>query len=135
AADECLQDYGVVVRQLETDRAIAILYQWLQLERAREPFRIRDVEQTYSWTHGALQLGLRLDRIDELDDGRLAVIDYKSGGGRIDPTPDWMRERPVGLQLPFYASVLAQDDVRVAALVLARLHARDVQVKGLADAD
>src|SRR5690606_4941569 len=68
-------------------------------------------------------------------DGRLAVIDYKSGGGRIDPKPDWMRARPVGLQLPFYASVLAQEEVGVAALVLARLHARDVQVKGLADAD
>lgn len=135
AADECLQDYGVVVRRLETDRAMAILRQWLELEQARAPFRVRDVEQTYLWAHGALQLSLRLDRIDELDDGRLAVIDYKSGGGRIDPRPDWMRERPVGLQLPFYASVLAQEDARVAALVLARLHARDVQVKGLADGD
>ncbi len=135
AADECLQDYAAVVRQLEIDRAIIILDQWLQLERAREPFRVRDVEQTYAWSHGALRLSLRLDRIDELGDGRLAVIDYKSGGGRIDPKPDWMRERPVGLQLPFYASVLAQKDARVAALVLARLHAREVEVKGLADAD
>ncbi|AEC18628.1 hypothetical protein PT7_0088 [Pusillimonas sp. T7-7] len=135
AADECLQDYGAVVRGLETDRTITILQQWLQLEQARDPFRVRDVEQTYSWSHGALQLSLRLDRIDELEDGRLAVIDYKSGGGRLDPRPDWMRERPVGLQLPFYASVLAGEDARVAALVLARLHAREVQVKGLADAD
>ncbi|NYT60088.1 PD-(D/E)XK nuclease family protein [Alcaligenaceae bacterium] len=135
AAAECLQDYGTMVRQLETDRTVAVLQRWLDLELAREPFSVRDVEQTYSWSHGALQLSLRLDRIDELADGRLAVIDYKSGGGRIDPKPDWMRERPVGLQLPFYASVLAQDDARVAALVLARLHAREVQVKGLADAD
>ena len=135
AADECLQDYGVVVRQLETDRAMAVLQQWLQLETAREPFRVQDVEQTYSWSHGALQLSLRLDRIDELEDGRLAIIDYKSGGGRLDPKTDWMRERPVGLQLPFYASVLAGEEARVAALVLARLHAREVEVKGLADAD
>ncbi|NYT86332.1 PD-(D/E)XK nuclease family protein [Pollutimonas harenae] len=135
AADECLQDYGSVVRRLETDRTILILEQWLQLELRREPFRVRDVEQNYVWTHGALQLSLRLDRIDELEDGRLAVIDYKSGGGRLDPKPDWMRERPVGLQLPFYASVLAAEDARVAALVLARLHAREVEVKGLADAD
>lgn len=135
AADEYLQDYGAVVKRLETERTIAILQQWLQLEQAREPFRVRDVEQTYSWSHGALQLSLRLDRIDELQDGRLAVIDYKSGGGRLDPKPDWMRERPIGLQLPFYASVLASEDERVAALVLARLHAREVQVKGLADAD
>ncbi len=135
AADECLQDYAPAVRRMETERTTGVLQKWLLLELTREPFRVRDVEQTYAWSHGALQLSLRLDRIDELADGRLAVIDYKSGGGRLDPKSDWMRERPVGLQLPFYASVLAQDDARVAALVLARLHAREVQVKGLADAD
>ena len=46
-----------------------------------------------------------------------------------------MRTRPIGLQLPFYASVLAREDARVGALVLARLHARKVEVKGLADGD
>ena len=46
-----------------------------------------------------------------------------------------MRERPVGLQLPFYAAVLADDHASVGALLLARLHARSVEVKGLADGD
>jgi probable DNA repair protein len=135
AADECLQDYGTVLRSLETDRAVNVLDAWLQTECARSPFRVQDVEQNYQWSHGPLQLSLRLDRIDELDDGRLAVIDYKSGDGNIDPRPDWMRPRPVGLQLPFYAAVLAKESHAVAALVLARLHARDVQVKGLVDGD
>src|SRR5690606_37185060 len=92
-------------------------------------------EQSYSWSRGALQLGLRLDRIDEQEDGCLAIIDYKSGGGRLDPRSDWMRERPVGLQLPFYASVLAAEHTRVTALILARLHSREVEGKGLAETD
>lgn len=135
AADECLMDYSTTLRRLETGRAMGILEKWLMLELAREPFRIKDVEQTYQWSHGPLELSLRLDRIDELSDGRLAVIDYKSGNGSIDPKPDWMRERPVGLQLPFYASVLAQGTTDVAALVLARLHARELATRGLADGD
>src|SRR3546814_16749439 len=46
-----------------------------------------------------------------------------------------MRARPVGLQLPFYAAVLADEHAEVVALILAKLHARETQVKGLADAD
>src|SRR5690606_18751295 len=106
AADECLEDYGVVLRALETERAMKILRDWLALELTRTEFTIRDVEQSYQWSHGPLELNLRLDRIDQLNDGRLAVIDYKAGDSNIDPRSDWMRQRPVGLQLPFYASVL-----------------------------
>ncbi|MGB3290039.1 MAG: PD-(D/E)XK nuclease family protein, partial [Burkholderiaceae bacterium] len=135
ASDECLADYGATLRELECARALAVLREWLDLERLRQPFRVRDVEQEYVWLHGPLELSLRLDRIDELDDGRLVLIDYKSGNGNIDPKPDWMRARPVGLQLPFYAAVLAEEDAEVVALVLARLHARDTLVKGLADGD
>lgn len=135
AADECLQDYGMVLRALETARAMKILHEWLLFELARAEFTIRDVEQSYQWSHGPLELNLRLDRIDQLHDGRLAVIDYKAGDSSIDPRADWMRQRPVGLQLPFYASVLAGEDHAVAALVLVGLHAREVKLKGLTDGD
>lgn len=135
AAEEHLSDYGIVLRALEVARAISVLNGWLSLELTRKPFRVQDVEQSYRWVRGPLELSLRLDRIDELDDGRLAIIDYKSGNASIDPRSDWMRARPIGLQLPFYAAVLAGSDGRVAALVLARLHARKIEVKGLADGD
>jgi probable DNA repair protein len=135
AADECLQDYGPALRALEEARSEKILFDWLMLELARRPFTVRDVEQDYEWAHGPLRLSLRLDRIDELEDERLAVIDYKSGSGNIDPRSNWMRHRPVGLQLPFYAAVLAQEGPGVAALALAKLHARGIELKGLADGD
>jgi probable DNA repair protein len=135
AADECLQDDGQALRALEAARSEKILHDWLMQELARSPFRVRDVEQDYEWAHGPLRLSLRLDRIDQLDDERLAVIDYKSGSGNIDPRSNWMRNRPVGLQLPFYAAVLAQEGPGVAALALAKLHARGIEFKGLADGD
>ena len=135
AADECLEDYGMTLRTLETARAVKILREWMALELARAEFTIRDVEQNYQWAHGPLELNLRLDRIDQLHDGRLAVIDYKAGDSSIDPRADWMRQRPVGLQLPFYASVLAGEEHAVAALVLVGLHAREVKLKGLIDGD
>lgn len=135
AADECLQDYGPALRALEAARSEKILYDWLMQELARAPFTVRDVEQVYEWSHGPLRLSLRLDRIDELDDSRLAVIDYKSGSASVDPKSSWMRSRPVGLQLPFYAAVLAQEGPGVAALVLAKLHARGIELKGLVDGD
>ena len=135
AAGECLGDYGKTLRDLETARAVRVLRAWFQLEADRTPFVLRGVEQSFQWTHGALQLALRLDRIDQLADGGLVVIDYKTGGGNIDPRSDWLRARPVGLQLPFYAAVLADGQSPVAALVLARLHARKVEAQGLADGD
>ncbi|CAM5436591.1 PD-(D/E)XK nuclease family protein [Eoetvoesiella caeni] len=135
SAEQHLRDYSPVLRELEVERARVVLESWFELELKRQPFAIEGVERSFQWTHGALDLTLRLDRIDKLDDGRLAVIDYKTGGGNIDPKSNWMRTRPIGLQLPFYASVLAREDARVGALVLARLHARKVEVKGLADGD
>ncbi len=135
ASQECLQDYGDVLQSLEQERAQRVLHEWLLLELKREPFSIHAVEQTMQWRYQSLELSVRLDRIDQLNDGRLAVLDYKTGAGKLDPKPDWMRERPIGLQLPFYASVLAAADTPVAALVIARLHAREVAVKGLADGD
>ncbi|TAL81271.1 MAG: hypothetical protein EPN62_19220 [Candidimonas sp.] len=135
AAQEYLSHYGAVLKRLEIERAYSVVNSWLQVEMAREPFRVREVEHEYHWSHGALQLKLRVDRIDELSDARLAIIDYKSGSGRIDPKASWMRRRPVDVQLPLYAAVLAGSDATVAALMLARLHAKQVEVKGLADGD
>jgi probable DNA repair protein len=135
AAQELLVEHGQALRMLEIARAESVLHAWLWRELAREPFSIRGVEQEFAWRHGPLELSVRLDRIDELGDGRLAVIDYKAGNGAIEPRSNWMRERPVGLQLPFYAAVLADEDPGVSVLALVRLHARKIEYKGLGDGD
>jgi len=139
AAAAALPDWPPVLRDLECARAHAILANWFAFEAQRAPYAIAAVERTLSWQHGPLGLTLRLDRIDRLADGRLLVIDYKTGSRLPDPLADWMRARPVGLQLPFYAAVLstnsAQTNHEVAALMLAQLHARAVAVAGIADGE
>jgi len=132
AADKCLQDYGPVHRQLEIQRAEHVLHVWLALERDRAPFRIEALEQTVHWREGPLELRVRLDRVDRLADGDLVVMDYKTGAGNITVRNDWMRERPVNVQLPFYAAMLPHAQRQVVALMLVKLHARGPQLRGLA---
>jgi len=140
AADTTLADWPPALRDLESARAHAVLTDWLALEATRASYAIAAVEQTRHWQHGPLALTLRLDRIDWLSNGRIVVIDYKTGARLPNPLTDWMRARPVNLQLPFYAAVLGGSDAEsttdtTAALILAQLHARSVAVAGFADGD
>lgn len=135
AADEWLSEYSPSLRELEVQRACDVLSRWLQLEMQREPFLVRAVEQRERWSHGNLELVVRLDRIDTLADGRLGVMDYKSGASKAKLHQSWLRERPVDIQLPFYAAMLNQNDTVVAALVLAHLHARTTECIGISDGD
>lgn len=50
----------------------------------------------------------RLDRIDRGPDGRLMVIDYKTG--RVDKLKQRVRQRLEDTQLAFYAALVADDD-------------------------
>ena len=135
AGAEHLADLLPMLQQLEKERAIALMQRWLQFELQRAPFVVRGLEQRFHWEQGALRLSLVIDRIDQIDDGRLIVLDYKTGNSLAGLQPDWSRARPVSLQLPFYASLLAQESEPVAALVLAKLNPRDLVIKGLADGD
>jgi len=137
AADAELKNYPVGLRELECERAQRVLVSWFDVEARRTPFQVEQIEQTRHWTRGPLSLTVRLDRLDRLPDGRAVIVDYKTGMSPGNPESDWARVRPVNLQLPFYASVLSGEDPEsgVAALVLAQVHARQVAVSGLTDAD
>ncbi len=139
-AQSALADYGERLRQLEVERACIVVEHWLEVEKKRPPFSVYALERRHVWQYKHLELGMQIDRIDQLTDGRWLVIDYKSGNGSVDPKSSWTRPRPVDLQLPLYAAVLQQEHEQskgqtVAALVLAKLHARGNEARGLADID
>ena len=75
---------------------------------------------------GPLTIAGRVDRVDRLASGALAVIDYKSGSPRV---AGWIGDRPDDPQLPLYA--LAMGDA-VAAVAFARLKAGEFGFSGLA---
>jgi ATP-dependent helicase/DNAse subunit B len=77
---------------------------------------------------GALALRVKLDRVDRLQDGSLAIIDYKTGGdtGR----GAWLGDRPRQPQLPLYAQALGSE--RVAAVAYGRVRAGESAYVGIA---
>ena len=88
----------------------ARLAEWLTrwVERAerdahqREPFAVVAREQAFGGQLGGLEFSLRADRVDELPDGRLRLVDYKTGRPESD---SWDGERPAEPQLPLYAEL------------------------------
>jgi ATP-dependent helicase/nuclease subunit B len=118
---------GESLRLAETIRA------WLTtVERARPPFVVRDTESTLSLALGGIGIRMRVDRIDTLADGGVAVIDYKSG--RAITPGKWFAPRPSGTQVGLYALAFraTSNAPSVRAAVYAQLKAGEVEVKGLA---
>ncbi|MEM9384970.1 MAG: PD-(D/E)XK nuclease family protein [Pseudomonadota bacterium] len=103
----------------EVERRVvtAVLADWLRREGEREPFRVVGIEQTQTLILGGLRLSLRIDRVDEVSDGRRLVLDYKSG--QAASRRRWEGPRPDAPQLPLYALALDPSPDAVAFAVLA----------------
>ena len=77
------------------------LKEWFALELQREQaFEVLKLEQKTELQLGPVELEFFIDRIDRLEDGSLALIDYKTGG-TVSPD-DWVDPRPNHPQLPLY---------------------------------
>jgi probable DNA repair protein len=106
------RDPGTRWRERERIRLLGLLTKWLRVERLRPAFRVRRVEGANQPVNLAgLEYRLRIDRLDELEDGARVLIDYKTGG---KPRPDWRGERPDNPQLPLQALLQPDDLVAVA---------------------
>jgi probable DNA repair protein len=109
---------------LERARLEKLAREWLDVERRRPPFVVVAAEQKRTLQAGGLALGGRIDRLDRLESGGHALIDYKTGR----PSPnDWMDERPADPQLPLYALSAGEE---IAAVAFAKLRAGDMKFMG-----
>jgi RecB family exonuclease len=93
----------------------------LELETRRAPFRVQEREQCLPLVIDGWELNLRIDRVDELQGGRL-LIDYKSGA------PDRMRlddanARPI--QLAAYVAAMLAQGAAADAVALLSLSPRE----------
>lgn len=114
---------------LEEARVQRILRHFLAFERARLPFAVAEVERRIDFTHAGVRLGLRADRLDRLPDGRLLVIDYKTGALKPLVGSDG---DPAEFQLVVYALALGVD---VAGLALFYLKSSGVDVRAAGDCE
>ena len=120
------------LRALEAARLGELLATWLSFESTRGPFRVRACEERHRLDIEGVGIDVVVDRVDELEDGRLAIIDYKSG--RSDRSASWAAARIAEPQLPIYAA-LAFPDREVVAVALARVVREDAAFLGVAAAD
>jgi ATP-dependent helicase/nuclease subunit B len=111
---------------LEAERLMQLVSEWLEYERGRLPFRVAETEARREITVAGLKLTLRLDRIDQLQDGGRLIIDYKSS--EVGPKA-WEGDRPDDVQLPLYATFAAPDTLE--GLLFARLRSGKTQFHGL----
>lgn len=111
----------------ECRRSVRLIRQLCALERQRRPFRVLATEAEATLTLAGAQVPLRIDRLDELEDGSRAILDYKSG--RRKPA-DWYSERPSHPQLLAY---LAVHRASASAMALVNITAREIRFDGLAD--
>jgi len=86
--------------QLEKERIVDLTRQWLKLEMNRSDFEVLDQEKETHLTISGISLKLRIDRIDKTGDGKVFLIDYKTGDIK---TKDWFGDRIREPQLPLYA--------------------------------
>jgi probable DNA repair protein len=109
----------------ERERLEEVVLEWLQLESARSvPFTVEQTEQQRSFEVPGLSLSMRVDRIDRLNNGKLILIDYKSGK---QSRPKLVGARPPEPQLLVYAASL---DSPVDGIFFGQVKPRDVRAVG-----
>jgi ATP-dependent helicase/nuclease subunit B len=109
-----------------------LLLEWMTTEEApRRAFTVTHAEATVPLTLAGHTLNLRLDRVDQLEDGSALVIDYKTG---VMASPASLRDGQGAAlypQLPAYALAIGAT-TRVEGVAFARVARDKLGLRGLA---
>ncbi len=88
--------------EIEKERLSALLKDWLDQESKRPTFTVKKLEDEKVVNLSGLDIKYKLDRVDELEDSRSVLIDYKTGNGELNKN-DWAGPRPRDPQLIVYS--------------------------------
>ncbi|AWD32272.1 hypothetical protein CKSOR_00137 [Candidatus Kinetoplastibacterium sorsogonicusi] len=99
-------NYNKKLIELEKYRSFNLLYKWLLFETNRPNFAISSLEKKFTFFKGRLQINIIVDRVDEIDDNKFIIIDYKTGKIFNYKLEDWFSKKLRNLQLPIYSALL-----------------------------
>lgn len=118
----------------EEGRLRRALASWLELDASRDGFAVEALECPQVLHVGRAVLHTRFDRLDRLDDGRVFLVDYKSGRVLPRKALKWLRERIQDVQLPLYAvGFELAGEGQVGGLALASVRPGDCALVGVSD--
>ncbi len=94
-------DLRLALHRLELNRLCRILRNWcIEVEAQRPWFRVLAREARLEAELGGILVSMRVDRVDEFQDGRRLILDYKTGD--YGSVKVWDPPRPSEPQLPLY---------------------------------
>lgn len=129
-ADAAIAKLGPGIgRDLEKQRLQRLLSAWLDLERTRSEFTVKDIEDKRVVAMAGIEVQVRADRVDVLPDGREVILDYKTGQLKSHA---WEGERPDEPQLPLYCATSGQP---VAGAAFAIIRTGELRFRGLTASD
>src|SRR5258708_21593612 len=118
--------------ELERTRLGRFGNEWFEkVEKRRPPFSVVSTEEKRAIVFSGVTFDARIDRMDRLESGGHAIVDYKTGRGKLSATR-WQGERPDEPPLPLYAGSAKEE---VTAGVFARVLSGAMRFVGLSRAD
>ena len=112
--------------KIEKERLFLLAKEFLAADGERPDFSVIRREEKLACTIAGLALTTYADRIDRLADGRLVIVDYKTGTPKV---ADWFTERIAEPQLPLYSIAV---DQAVAAVVFGQVRKGEAKYLGVA---
>ena len=104
---------------------------WLEVEKKRMPFAVVAREQAFEYEYKNYSIAGRIDRVDQIENLGLSIIDYKSGASSV---VGWFDEECSNPQMPFYAIALSSHNESSAnAITYANLKIGEIGLKGVAN--
>lgn len=113
--------------QLEKQRLKKLIFRWLEIEKQRPPFKVIAKEHSAFIDLKGINISVRIDRIDELEDGTKLLIDYKTTEKDLS-IDNWFSDRPEEPQLPLYTLL---DTTSITGITFAQIHPDKIHFKGV----
>jgi len=117
-------------RSIEIQQLQQHLSLWLNEEKKRPPFTVIGFEKSLEFQIAEKTLRLRIDRIDQLSDNSLLLIDYKTTARNLS-TNDWKDQPPLEPQLPLYTLALQMSEAPVSGIAYAQIDLEKIKFTSL----